>query len=206
VDSDYRVSGVSLSSGKPDLSLSLSYDHESGLYGGLSVIGAEGIHGGTRVLGYVEYAGYATRLDSDNTIDFGVSNINAVEQNNRTYSIEYTQIYAGIIRDDFTARVYYSPNFIGEGFNVVYIDLGKTVKIAQHWRLFGHAGLLTPFGGARGPDSSRYEHFDFRAGVAAEIKGAELQLAWTATRPKLDYPVGHRQAGDALELGAAIFF
>jgi uncharacterized protein (TIGR02001 family) len=204
-DSDYRLRGVSLSDGKPDLSLNVSYDHSSGLYGGASLIGVEGLHGGVRLLGYVDYIGYAARFDKTNAWDFGVTNSNYREELTRPYNYSYTEIYAGFIRDDFNAHVYYSPNYLGEGVSTVYLDVNGTVRPAPQWRLFGHVGALTPVSGWAGPDSRR-EHYDLRAGVAAEFRGGELRLAWTTTSPDLDYPLGHRQGRAALVLGAALFF
>ena len=204
-DSDYRLRGVSLSAGKPDLSLSVSYDHSSGFYGGASLIGIEGLHGGAQFLGSVEYIGYTARFDQTNALDVGVTNSNYRLDITRPYTLNYTEIYAGIVRDDFNAHIYYSPSYLGEAVGTVYLDLNGAVRPARHWRLFGHVGVLTPVNGWAG-SGSRRESYDLRAGVAAEFRGGELRLAWTATSPDLDYPVGRKQGRAALVLGAALFF
>jgi len=204
-DSDYRLDGVSLSDEKPDLSLSVVYDHSSGFYGGGSLIGAEGLHGGVRFLGDVEYIGYAARFDATNSWDVGVTNSNIEEEIPRSYNLHYTEIYVGFVRDDFNAHIYYSPNYLGGGVSAAYLDLNGNVRPARQWRLFGHVGVLTPVGGWAGPGSRR-ERYDLRTGVAAEFRGGELRLAWTTTSPDLDYPLGHRQGGAALVLGSALFF
>jgi len=204
-DSDYRLRGVSLSDGKPDLSLSVSYDDSSGFYGGASLIGAEGMHGGVRLLGYVDYIGYSARFDERNALDLGVTTAGYREEAPRPYDLNYEEIYAGIVRDDFNIHVYYSPSYLGEGVSTVYLDLNGVVRPARQWRLFGHVGALTPVSGGAGPDSRR-ERYDLRAGVAAEFHGGELRLAWTTTSPDPDYPLGRRRARAALVLGAALFF
>lgn len=204
-DTDYRLRGVSLSDGEPDLGLNLSYDHGSGLYGGASLIGVEGPHGGARLLGYVDYIGYAARFDKTNAWDIGVTNSDYREEVTRPYTLDYTEIYVGLVRDDFNAHVYYSPSYFGDGVSTVYLDLNGTVRPVRQWRLFGHVGVLTPVSGSSRPDSRR-EYYDLRAGVAAEFRGGELRLAWTTTTPDLDYPISRRQGRAALVLGAALFF
>ena len=204
-DSDYRLRGVSLSDDKPDLSLNVSYDHDSGFYGGGSLIGVEGVHGDVRGLGYIDYIGYTTRFDKADAVDVGVVNSRYEEDVPRLYSPTYTEIYAGIVRDDFNAHIYYSPSYLGGGISTAYLDLNGAVRPARLWRLFGHVGVLTPISGWAGPDSRR-ERYDLRAGVAAEFRGGELRLAWTTTSPDLNYPIGHTQGRAALVLGAALFF
>ena len=205
VDSDYVFRGLSLSGGKPDLSLNVSYDHPSGLYAGASAIGAEGVGGGARMFGYLEYVGFTRRINAHLSWDVGATNSDYLETPYKQYNSDYTELYAGLIIDDVSAHIYYSPSYIGAGLSTLYVDLNGAYRPARHWRLFGHAGLLTPVGGPVGL-GDHHERYDLRAGVAADFGGAEIRLAWTTTGPGVDYAAGFGQGRDAVVVGASYFF
>jgi uncharacterized protein (TIGR02001 family) len=205
VDSDYRFRGLSLSDGKPDLSLNLAYDHPSGFYAGASAIAAEGVDGGVRMFGYLEYAGLTRRIDAHMSWDAGVSNSEYLEKPYSGYRSDYTELYAGLSVDSVSAHVYYSPSYLGAGLSTIYVDLNGAYRPARHLRLFGHAGLLTPLSGSADLGGRR-ERYDLRAGVAADFGGAEMRLAWTATGPGAGYAAGFAQGRDAVVVGASYFF
>lgn len=205
VTSDYLYRGVSLSNGRPALSVTIAYDHPSGVYAGGSVIGETTATLGPRILGYAENIGYARRAKSGVTWDIGVSHTGFTEYYDKGYPLNDTELYSGVRVGDISYYVYYSPHYYGEGVHTLYIDVSATHRIARRWRLFGHVGVLTPLAGPGGPNRLG-EQFDLRAGVAAEFKGGELQLAWTVVRPDADYLVGPAQKRDVLSVGAAFFF
>lgn len=203
--SDYRYRGVSLSDGKPSASLSLSYDHDSGLYAGATVTGVIGPRGDARLLGTAEYVGYARHFDTGTAWDIGATHAKIDDQIRADHSFEHTEIYAGLIRDHASAHLYYSPNYFGQGAATVYVDVDGAFRPARRWRLFGHVGALTPLEG-RGSSDIRRERYDLRAGAAAEFERGELQLAWTVTGPGAGYPLGQTQGEGALILTAMWFF
>jgi uncharacterized protein (TIGR02001 family) len=204
IESDYRYRGIPLTDGKPALSLSISYDHDSGLYAGASAIGASGAHNSVRI-GATEYLGYVARVSTRTAWDLGVTHSDFRVNSAERRSFDYTELYTGVIKDHVSAHVHYSPNYFGQGVSTVYVDLDGAFRPARQWRIFGHVGVLTPVNGSASPGSYR-ERYDLRAGVAAEFKGGELQLAWTTTRPDLAYPAGHTQNRDALVIAATCFF
>jgi uncharacterized protein (TIGR02001 family) len=204
IDSDDRLRGVSLSDGRPTLSLSLSYDHPSGVFAGVTGVAVETRHAGPRPLGYVAYLGYAGRLASGGTWDVGVTNGQATVRADRIYSANYSELYAGFTNGDLSAHIYYSPDYLNEA-STIYVDLNSSIRLSSRWRLFGHVGMLnslrppSPYEGGRA-------RFDLRAGIAREFKRSELRLAWTTTAPAPYFPPGDRQRRNALVLGAAFFF
>jgi len=204
-ETDYRYHGVSLTGGKPDLSLNLSYDHGSGLYAGASAIGTQGPRGDVRALGFVEYVGFVARTGAETAWDAGVNHSNLTVDVIRPYTYDYSEYYVGLLKNNYSFHLYYSPNYLGQGVNTIYADLDGAVRPAAHWRLFAHAGVLTSTGGGRAPDG-RQERYDVRAGVAAEFGGGEVRLAWTAISPYAEYPAGRMQSRDALVLGASYYF
>jgi uncharacterized protein (TIGR02001 family) len=204
-DSDYRFRGVSLSDGKPDVNLNVTYDNRSGFYAGATAIGAESAHGGAHILAYLEYIGFSAPISGNIAWDAGVSNSTVSQRPYNPYNIDYVEAFAGVVTRDFNVHVYYSPNYIGEGFDAVYLDLNGAVRPRQGWRVFAHAGVLTPLG-VGGEPGSRREHYDLRVGVAAAFANTEVQLAWTTTSPGFNYPPGVRQRRDAVVVGASYFF
>jgi uncharacterized protein (TIGR02001 family) len=208
LESDYRFRGISLSGERPVLTLSLGYDHASGLYVGGSAVLEDTPHDGVQLLGQAAYLGYATPKGLGPSWDVGVSHQTftqypRAEYAGAQYTLRYTEAYVGVITDHISAHLYYSPSYLRPGASTVYADLSGAVRPAQQWRLFGHVGALTPlnqFGG----QAPRRERYDLRVGVARQFAGGELHLAWTTTSP--GPPVQLSQNGSALVLGAAYFF
>lgn len=196
VQSDYRFRGISLSDRQPVATLDLSYDHPSGLYAGGSAIGVD--EHGPRALGFIEYAGYATPRLGSVSLDFGVDNQNLSGYAARRYPLNYSEVYAGVAISHLSAHVYYSPNYIRSGVQILYADVEGSLKPAENWRLFAHLGATTPVGRIAG----RHERYDLKAGVARQIGPFELQAALTATTPA---PPGPPER-TALVLGASWFF
>lgn len=205
LDSDYRFRGLTLSDGRPTVSVNLSYDHGSGVYIGGSAIAVETRHTGVEVLGYTDYLGYARRLGSGPTADVGVTNAKVTEYRAGRYTADYTEFYAGLIFNNISSHIYYSPSYFGSKMSTVYVDLNGAVTPARDWRLFGHAGVLTPLSGQTG-DGARRERYDLRVGVARAFGSCELHLAWTISAPAVLYPAERVKTRDAIVLGAAYFF
>lgn len=198
--SDYRLRGVSLSDRQPAVTASLAYDHPSGFYAGGSVIGTD--YGGPKVLGYIEYAGFATARTTGPAFDFGVSNQDlAYFWKDRRTPARYTEAYFGVIGSKLSAHIYYSPNYLRSGWGTIYTDISGSLKPAEDWRLFAHLGASTPVGS--GSDVRR-ERYDLRAGVARQFRNLEIQAALVATSP--DPPVQTPQGRTAVTLGANYFF
>ena len=180
---NYLYRGVSLSDGQPALDLALIYDHQSGVYVGGSLIGEVTRDRGAQGLGHQEYLGYAIRLPTGSTLDFGVNNLHY-----RSYSYPYgdedaTEIYAGWVTGLLNYYVHYSPNYFYPGARVLYGEINGALRLPRPFRLFGHGGVLTPLGG--GDDEK--ERYDVRIGIAATFKRGEVQLAWTTARPTRTY-------------------
>lgn len=198
--SDYRLRGVSLSDKQPAVTASVAYDHPSGFYAGGSVIGTN--YGGPQVLGYIEYAGFATAHTTGPGFDFGVSNQDlAYFWNDHRVPTRYTEAYFGVIGSNLSAHVYYSPNYLRSGSSTIYTDISGSLKPAEDWRLFAHLGASSPVGSGSG---ARRERYDLRAGVARQFRNLELEAAFVATSP--DPPVQTPQGRTAVTLGANYFF
>ncbi len=234
VESQYRPTGVSLTNGEPDLRLSLSYDHVSGAYAGGSVIGAQTARDGLQAVGYVAYAGFAKQAANGLVWDVGATNSDltlylpvqraarlpqgmvyppgynpgSAQGTTRRYGLNYSEIYGGVSLSSLSARVYLSPDYLGRNLRTAYFDVTETIRPINRLRLYAHVGALTPFGGSA--DSAGLggggSDWDVRAGAAWEFHRGEIQLAWTRTEPRVEYPLGYHQARDALIVSVAGFF
>lgn len=205
LDSDYRVRGLSYSDERPTLSLSLAYDHASGLYGGASAIGVDTRHNGLEALGYVVYAGYARRFGSDRSWDVGVSNSSISIYLDRRYTANYTELYAGASIKSVTVHLYYSPRYIGENAPTLYLDADASYHPARRWRLYGHAGVLTPLTAGDSHSTGR-TRTDFSLGAAREFRPFEVHLQWSITAPRAYYPEHYRQDANAVTAGLVAYF
>jgi uncharacterized protein (TIGR02001 family) len=204
-DSEEVYRGLSLSDGKPVVSVAVAYDHMSGAYAGGSVIGVEGSGAEAQLLGYVDYIGYSARLNAGLAWDAGAVNARYTEPTRSRFTVDYTEFYAGLVADNVSAHLYYSPSYFGGGAQTLYVDLAGAIRPARRWRLFGHMGALTALAGATGLGGRR-AYVDVRAGVAFEIRSGELRLAWTTVGPKPLYPIGYSQARAAIVVGATYAF
>ena len=200
VESDYRYRGVSLSDGRPTLGLSLAYDHPSGVYAGGQAIAEDTAHDGVRMLGFVEYAGYAVRGPADLSFDLGVNNQTYEAYDSQGRSERYSEVYAGITHGDVSLHVYYSPNYVRPGWTTVYVDLSGAFHPVDRWRVYGHLGALQPITGP----STFYSRVDARIGVAREFRNFEIDLA--ATDISRATPSLSSAGRAAVTIGATYFF
>jgi uncharacterized protein (TIGR02001 family) len=205
VSSDYRFRGISLSDGRPALTASFNYDAEGGGYVGLTGVAAATAHNGFQALGYQAYAGYARRLGSGDSWDVGVAHTDITEYYRPPYAVRYSEVYAGWAGRNLSAHVYYSPSYLGERVATVYANLDGSITPSPDWRLFAHAGVLTPVTRRAGSDL-RNPQYDARVGVARRIRSVELQLSGVTVGPDADYPANHPQKREAVVLSAAYYF
>ena len=202
--SNYQYHGVTLSDGKPALSLNVAYDPSVGPYVGGSLIAAETDFAGVQGLGHVEYLGYAGRLKSGLTWDIGLTNTHVTNYYYQKYKYDIAEAYAGIRGRHLNYYLYYSPNYYRAGVNTLYAQISGSVRIARPWRVFGNVGALTSLGG--GGYGVFREQYDLGVGVAADLKVAEVQLAVTTRGPDVVYLADHPQSRHAIVISATHYF
>ena len=223
-ETDYRLRGVSLTNGRPDVRLGVGYDHASGAYAGAALIAGKAADGSVQALGHTAYLGYARRVGRGLTLDVGATDTRVASTvsvpftvtyptyvysgaNNLRYTSSYREAYLGVIRGQTNARLYLSPDYLGSGRTTAYLEVGSGLQATSRARLFWQAGLLAPLegGAASGPDRLR-TRYDMRAGVSVDLGPAQVQLTGTATGPKLEYPRGYPRKRYALVVSASAYF
>jgi uncharacterized protein (TIGR02001 family) len=202
--SDYRLRGHSLSDDRPALSLNLSYDHASGAYFGASAIGAAA-RPGPRVLGLLEYAGYARQLSPGLSAEAGLQ----VSTYTRTYtgdrSITYGEAFVGVSTKHFASRLYYSPDYFGGGAQTLYAEIDGTARPRPNWRLNGHVGALVRVRSDEDADLRRSE-YDWRIGLARTFQALDVELAWTGAGSEAGYYARRTPKRQALVLAVTRVF
>jgi hypothetical protein len=232
LESQYRLRGVALTNDEPDARIAFSYDHPSGGYIGVSLIGGETVHDAFHALGFVAYLGFAEQTSNGVGWDFGatISEINLylrptsyviarpAQYATQTdgypsvsfaavihYRADYSEVYGGISWRGTSAYLYVSPDYLGQSLRTAYVDLTKTFRPIAHLRLYGHVGVLTPLEGSGLPGSTR-ERYDLGAGAACEFRHGEIQLAWSDIAPQVQYPAGYLQKRSAVIASVTGFF
>jgi uncharacterized protein (TIGR02001 family) len=190
--SDYRFRGVSLSQGRPAVQAEVSYDHLSGWYAGLFGSNMQFDEHSDREAQAVGYAGYSRRLLDGLSVDAGA-----------TYSTfsggdgyNYGELHVGITAQQFSARLYYAPNYFGEGVRTLYAEANGSARLTDKIRLIGHAGVLQPLSVADGQSSRERAHVDLLAGIEFQLKPLRLQLGRVANDgTSRVYPIGGHHTG-----------
>jgi uncharacterized protein (TIGR02001 family) len=177
IASDYRYRGISLSDQSPSPQLGVNYDSSAGAYAGLSLAKARFRYTGAKAQA-IAYAGWAQRLGANLSWDAGASatSFRGAEKYN------YQEWYAGLNGARSGVRLSLSPRYFGVGGKTAYLEFNGSHALTPDWDLVAHAGYLHALGNAerwRYPTKAR---FDGRLGVATELEGWAVQLAYTATR------------------------
>jgi hypothetical protein len=185
LESDYRLRGYSLTDGNPAASAQVTYDHGSGFY--LNLAGLAQIAGDDpRFMGVVGNVGYR-----------------ASERYGRPY--RYTEIYAGAAVGRVLGRVYYSPDYRGDGVQTLYGELEAGFEPAREWRVSGHVGVLTYLTAARyWPAGST--HQDWRLSVSRQLGRFEVHTALSGGGPGERYYGYQRREKPMLAAGASVSF
>lgn len=197
---DDQFRGYSLSNGRPVAILGLDYDDPSGLYGGASGTGVLRPGGDPAMLGIQVDGGYATRLDSDTSLDVGVTHSSYSHYSGAS---SYTEVYAGILHSGLSSRISLSPHDFETGGWAAYGEVNGTINAAPKWSLDGHVGVLMPVG-SRSAQGSYRPDFDWRIGVTRELGRLALHAAWSDGAPGRDYYGEMHHSRSALVLGATV--
>lgn len=202
VFSDARYRGYSLSEGEPVANLDFAYDNRSGFYAGAAASGFLRHGQYPTPLALQADAGYARRLTSGTTIDFGVTHSNYSHYSRSERGNSYTEFYAGLGWRGLSSRLSFSPHYFQVGEWTAYGELNGEVSPASKWTINGHVGMLVPLRTAQ-LFSSR-TNADWSIGASRSLGRISLHAAWSDGTPGGDLFGKRRHSRSALVTGASI--
>jgi uncharacterized protein (TIGR02001 family) len=199
--SDLRFRSYSLSQGRPVAILDFAYDDPSGFYADAAGIGVFR-RDGPEPLGLQLTGGYAKRLKSGTTLDFGITHSAYSRYSSAARGNSYTEIYAGVARGGLSSRIFLSPHYFESGRWSVYGEVNAHISPAQRWIVEGHVGVQVPLHASYG---GRYQRqSDWRLGVTRELGRLSLHASWSAGAPGRDVYRGNAHSRSAVVLGASV--
>ena len=125
--SDLQFRGYSLSEGQQVAILDFAYDQPSGFYADVSGTGVLR-DGGPAPLGLQLTGGYARRLKSGTTLDFGLTQSTYSNYSSAARGNSYAEVYAGIARGALSSRLFLSPHYFERGRWSAYGELNASVS------------------------------------------------------------------------------
>ena len=198
VFTDARFRGLSTSGREPVALLDLSYDDPDGVYVATS-LSAVASSGGLRPLALVLNGGYAKRLSSGVTLDFGIVHSEYSHYSKSSQGRSFTELYAGLTHGRLTGRVYLSPHYFESATWTTYGELNGNFGIAPKLNLDGHVGVLIPVRNHDGGDIR--PRYDWRLGLTRELGRASVHAAWTGGQGIHHYDDTHPRGGSAFVFG-----
>lgn len=196
--SDYRQRGVSLSQNRPALQATLNYDHESGVFAGLTAtnvrlsteitsqsnassaydpyIGSSvrRVTIGSSGIGTQWYAGYAGSITEDLAWEAGAI-VYRYPRRNGFPDYDYTEKFVGFSSDQFALRWYDSNDYYGSNVRMSYVEANFTQPFSDHWFMALHAGRIAVHPHA----FAASERFDYRLGLGFRMQQhSVIELAW----------------------------
>lgn len=192
IKSDDRYRGRSLSGGQPAITGDLSIDDAAGVYAGASITATIAGEQRAGLRGGQAYVGYAKRLKSGLTIDAGATAYAYTRRSSLDRAATYGEVYAGMTAGKVSAYFHYTPNYLGRGIPVAYVDVTVVQPLPAGFTVTAHAGLAAQTSGpARlGGTDVRY---DARVALVRPFRGLEAAVAWTFAGPdnaEFIYPWG----------------
>lgn len=200
--SDARFRGYSLSQGRPVGIFDFAYDDPSGFYADASGTAVLERNDDPAPLGLQLNAGYAKRLRSGTTLDFGIVRSTYSHYSRAGGAISYTEIYAGVSRGGLSSRIFLSPHYSETGLWTAYGEINGTVSPAAKWSIDGHVGMLVPLKTPSGNERYRTA-FDWRLGVTRVLGPISLHLAWDEGERGRAYYGDRAERGRAIVAGAS---
>lgn len=203
--SDYRYRGVSLSRERPAAQFTLAYDGPGGRYGGLFASTVEFAGAAKTTVQVVGFLGVAVPITADMHADAGID-YSAFGRDLRDY--DYGELYAGISSVGWSARLHYSPNYFDFAQRSLYGEFDASHRLNDRIALVGHVGVLVPTGhDAVAPARYVRNPVDARAGVAFDIAGFDLQVAWVSSNAtRAGYPIDIGQHRDTVVVSVSRSF
>lgn len=174
LQSDARDRGLSYSNNRPSAQLGLAWDGDSGWYAGaqLSRVRFDYQRQGARLQAY---GGRVFELTPGLNGEVGL--VTYRFENVSRY--DFTEVYAGLLGELWSLRLYDSGNYYGIGQRSLYGEFNLRWPLMPGLQAIGHAGVIKAEGGQPLPWVERHgaARIDLRAGLSWQVGAStEMQL------------------------------
>ncbi|MYM25623.1 hypothetical protein GTP46_23610 [Duganella sp. FT135W] len=170
--SNYLYRGISLSSDKPAARLALNYDDAAGWFAGGQVVTGQLAVETHRSAQWTGYAGYAQRLPSGLAWEAGVTAYDFPRRPNWNFH----EAFIGLAGDSISARLHYSPDYLGMGERSLYGELNGGWALASRLQAFWHGGYYYSL------DNARSNRAEARIGLASSHREWRAQVSLDLVR------------------------
>lgn len=185
-DNVYR--GVSLSDGHASAAAEVNLDSDAGWFAGAQVSSTRLYRETSDKAEFVFDAGYAHALTSTLTWEAGA-----------THSVfphfafwNYTEAFAGVLAENWNARVHYSPNYFGRHRRTLYAEYDFQYPLGDRWRVIAHVGALH---GVPIAEEGHAWSYDGSLGIAARFGSVAFAFRRVAiNRSTYLYPLAQKSA------------
>ena len=184
IASDDRFRGDSTSGNRPVATLTGAYDDASGFYLGISVTAVAAGDYGIKPLRSTQYGGYAKRLKSGLTLDFGITHRISSRYYTGEYARDLTEAYVGIVGRRLSSHIFVSPDYDGHGGASAYAEVDAVLVDRGNWSVSSHVGVLAP--PREQARTSREVEVDGRLGATRRFGRTAISLNWIAATPAND--------------------
>jgi len=174
VTSDYDWRGITQTQEDPAFQLGVNWTHDSGFY--LGAWGSNVDFGPGDPSVEVDLFGGFTGGDATESFayDVGVNYYTYMDAG----SLNFVELYAGITKGPFAAKLWFSPEFAGDGGKEeFYLEGNVTYPLPSGFSILGHVGYSTGDGIKvyNGTDDS---YLDYSAGVGYGFKNLNLNAKY----------------------------
>lgn len=181
--SDNVFRGVSLSNGRASVAAEVNYDNDAGWFTAAQISSTRLARENHDKAEVVFDAGYTHALTPTLTWEAGAS-----------YAIfpgftfwNYGEAFAGVLAENWSARLHYSPDYFGRGRRTLYAEYDFQHALNERWRVIAHVGALHS---APAAAESHAWSYDGSLGIAARFGGATFALRRVAIdRSNYVYPL-----------------
>lgn len=176
--SDYAYRGISLSDGHAVPQLNLVYDAPNGWYAGIFSSEVQLSNKDANSEQIMSYAGFSRQFNSGLVWETGATG----SLFPKSSELNYGEIFTGLTLNKLNARVFFSPNYIGQNTKTIYWEANIDLPLSDGIDTFYHVGWLQYLNS----NSSRiYENrMDSRIGIAGSYSFWKLQLTYDITGTK----------------------
>jgi uncharacterized protein (TIGR02001 family) len=171
--SNYRYRGVSLSHNDPAAQAALVYDDPRGFYAGAFGSSVKIGQDPTNEAQGIFFAGYAHTFAAGGTLEAGVTYTGFTG----SPSYAYPEVLVGATLEKLSARLHYSPNYYGRGYDAVYGEIDAAHRVYEHVQVVAHGGAL--WTNARDVYGNAVDTiYDARIGVVFDFDQFNVQVSW----------------------------